>query len=223
MKPLSMETILNRINEIAYERGDELHFRDDFISKIEYNKSRITSTSKHEYNCIIEKEFSNNDIINILNYCYENNINLSAIIFTLSSRYNNMSTEDIIKIVPVVSKSFDSELGREYRIDNFIPIEAQHIDFYKHLFDKLLIYVWREDCEPCEKVEEELESHERSANSDISLFSVYGPGYASYLYDEYEVVGAPTILFLSGSKVNTRLLGATSSKSIKQEIEYLAH
>lgn len=100
-----------------------------------------------------------------------------------------------------------------------LPVRGERLQTFLRFGQPSVVYVWREDCEPCALVSAELE--EISPEDDIALFAVYGPGNASLLYENYNVTGAPTLLFVADGGVNTRLFGAQHRVAIESELSRL--
>lgn len=102
--------------------------------------------------------------------------------------------------------------------DRFLPILGDQIPVTMQLYSPGILYVWREDCDPCDLVREDFESL-LDEPDDLGLFAVYGPDHAELLNDRYDVVGGPTTLFFADGKVVTRLQGAFSQKVLENELE----
>ena len=85
---------------------------------------------------------------------------------------------------------------------------------------RAVVYVWQEDCEPCDLVRQTLEDL-LDAPEDIALFAVYGPDWAELLYEEFDVAGAPTTLFVLDGEVDSRLNGPHYPESYEGELETL--
>lgn len=102
--------------------------------------------------------------------------------------------------------------------DGFLPILGDQIPVIMQLYSPGILYVWREDCDPCDIVREDFESLLDDPD-DLGLFAVYGPVHAELLNDQYNVVGGPTTLFFADGQIITRLQGAFSRKVLDNEIE----
>lgn len=81
------------------------------------------------------------------------------------------------------------------------------------------MYIWLDDCEPCETVHEDLDDIFEQPVDDLALFSVYGPDHAELLAEEYDVSGGPTVLFFHTGTVDARLYGAQHREVLETEIE----
>jgi len=105
--------------------------------------------------------------------------------------------------------------------DTFLPIHCRHLEYVVQFYTTAIVYVWKDDCEPCDLVKADLDDCFEERNSDLGLFSVFGPEDPEYLERTYDVVGGPTILFLYEGEVDARLQGAHYPEIIENEIERL--
>ncbi|KAB1185358.1 MULTISPECIES: thioredoxin family protein [Haloferax] len=101
---------------------------------------------------------------------------------------------------------------------NFFPIDANLLPVALDAFDKAVVYVWREDCPPCDLMRDDLGTIGENREG-VALFSVYGPEWKESLNDQFEVVGAPTTLFVTDGTVDSRLHGAHYPEVITEELE----
>jgi hypothetical protein len=56
---------------------------------------------------------------------------------------------------------------------------------------------------------------------DLLLLSVYGPECPVLLEERFDIVGAPTVLFVRGGTVDSRMVGGREKTAIESEIETL--
>ena len=105
--------------------------------------------------------------------------------------------------------------------DQFLPVRGEVIPGLVKLTKKAIVYVWDEDCEPCDLVKGDLENTLEDDNREISLFAVYGPASSKILYENYDVVGAPTTLFFVNGAVDARLQGAYEPAVVEIEVDKL--
>lgn len=101
----------------------------------------------------------------------------------------------------------------------FFPVHVDHLVSLRDSLRKALIYIWREDCDPCDTMKGYLESEFGDRTDDVVLLSAYGPEDRQQLHDEYDVGGAPTLLFVRNGSVDARLLGAHPPSVLMTEFE----
>ncbi len=103
----------------------------------------------------------------------------------------------------------------------FLPVGFDRLQTALKFVPKAVVYVWLEDCPTCEIVRDDFDELFTTPPPDIGWFAVYGPDCSERLYDTYEVVGGPTVLFFVDGEVDTRLQGAQPRQTLEQEIQYL--
>lgn len=101
----------------------------------------------------------------------------------------------------------------------FLPIHGDHLEAYTGLFEKSLVYVWLDDCDPCDLLKEDFEVLFETPSTTIALFAVYGPDASRYLQERFDVVGGPTTLFMHGNQVWMRHQGAVRRAVLETDLE----
>jgi hypothetical protein len=81
------------------------------------------------------------------------------------------------------------------------------------------VYVWREECRPCDIVREWFEELFPEPPDDIGLYAVYGPDWAETVKEQFDVTVGPTTLFVVDGRVDCRHIGARTKASVEKEIE----
>lgn len=104
---------------------------------------------------------------------------------------------------------------------HFLAIPGDLLQGVLNLHRAAVVYVWKQDCPPCEIVRDDLGEIFDSDPDDIALFAVFGPESEDLLKDAYDVVGAPTLLFALNGSVDARLLGAHSREVVAAEVDNL--
>jgi hypothetical protein len=104
----------------------------------------------------------------------------------------------------------------------FLSLHGDQLPLALALSQRAMVYVWREDCDPCDTMRDEFEdAFGETGDDELGLYAVYGPDAAGFLYDRYDVAGAPTTLFVLDGTVDCRLEGAHYRSVIDSEIETL--
>lgn len=104
---------------------------------------------------------------------------------------------------------------------SFLPVDGHRLPFLVRAFERVIVYVWREDCPPCDLMQEDLAAVVDDGLEDVALFAVYGPDSMDVLAERYRVTGAPMTLFYLDGSVDARLRGANYQRVIRKEIEKL--
>lgn len=108
--------------------------------------------------------------------------------------------------------------------DGFTPIRGEEIAAFLERHPTAIIYVWGDDCEPCETVRSDLEAMQADGEipDSMGLAAVYGDQCQQLLRDRFDVAVAPTTLFCTGGRVDSRLIGAHHTQTLASEIEIIA-
>jgi thiol-disulfide isomerase/thioredoxin len=102
--------------------------------------------------------------------------------------------------------------------EGFVPVPAGRLPFFLAAFSRAIVYVWREDCPPCDKMRSDLEEAFADANVEVALLSVFGPDAPRVLREEYDVAGGPTTLFVEDGRVESRLIGANEPSYVRDHL-----
>lgn len=103
----------------------------------------------------------------------------------------------------------------------FMPVHADRLETVLHFFPKAVVYIWREDCDPCDLVREDFDEMFEEPPEDLGLLSVYGPADPDVLERAFGVPGGPTVLFVQRNRVLSRLYGAHHPATLQGEIDGL--
>jgi len=106
--------------------------------------------------------------------------------------------------------------------EGFVPILGNQLESVIRLHGRTIIYVWREECPPCDVMKEDLEELDSELVRDIGQFAVYGPKWAAHLQKTYDVTGGPVCLFAADGTVQSRLYGSHYPDVIESEIRSLS-
>ncbi|WP_144906065.1 thioredoxin family protein [Halobellus captivus] len=101
----------------------------------------------------------------------------------------------------------------------FLPISGTRLPLVANIYEKAVVYVWLDDCDPCETVRRDLDEIFGDVCEDLALFAVYGPAHQELLADQYDVRGGPAVLFFYEGLVDARLYGAQYQDVFETEIE----
>lgn len=102
--------------------------------------------------------------------------------------------------------------------EGFLPIRGEDLGRLVAYTPAGVVYVWQDDCEPCDVMAERLADLVDEV-ADLAALSVYGPGDMEALYDEFDVYGAPTTLFVADSRIDSRLVGTQPPQAIERELK----
>lgn len=101
------------------------------------------------------------------------------------------------------------------------PLIGDELPLFLEQYPAAVIYFWREGCEPCDAVREDLVAvvEEYAEASDVEFGAVYGPNHLEVIRSEYDVEAAPTLLFCVDGAVDSRLVGPYPTEAIQREVQ----
>jgi len=169
----------------------------------------------------LEVRFSDPEVPDRLATLGEQDLRFVAQYCALAERVEALSHDDLVRTVAVLAQFQGTPPRTEGAPDPFLPVRGDQLPTLVQLTRRAVVYVWQEDCEPCDLVRETFEDLLDGPPGDIALFAVYGPGWAELLYEEFDVAGAPTTLFVLDGAVDSRLNGPHYPESYEGELETL--
>jgi hypothetical protein len=144
-----------------------------------------------------------------------------ALYLTLSERLPELPVETRIRTVPLLQGFRGSPPREEGAPAAFVPVHGDRLRTVTRLFPRSIVYVWLEDCEPCDDLRGTFDELFPEPPDGIELFAVYGPDYARYLHEEYDVKGGPVTLFMLRDTVDSRVYGAKHERVYEGEVDQL--
>jgi hypothetical protein len=144
-----------------------------------------------------------------------------ALYLTLTERLPELPAETRIRTVPLLQGFRDSPPREDGAPEAFVPIHGDRLRTVTRLFPRSIVYVWLDDCEPCDELHAMFDELFPEPPEGIELFSVYGPDYAEYLHHEYDVKGGPVTLFMLRDTVDSRVFGAKHERVYEGEVDQL--
>jgi hypothetical protein len=134
---------------------------------------------------------------------------------------NNNNKETTIRSICGIEILQNSSSKRSGDPDYFVPSNEKILRRIVRFFPKSVIYVWKDECRPCDLVKSDLEEIFAKDYKSISLFSMPGPENSKFLYEGYDIIGAPTLLLASYGDVIYRHQGAKYKSAIESDLNKL--
>lgn len=210
------ESVINDLieHDIISEEGDFLRITDEFQNVRDEVREEGTDSS--------ERDEQWTDSINRLSESDDSvDSEIVADAIAIKRRIDGISRESALRIAFSL-RQFENPPPTEGVPDGFTPLSKPDIEPFLDINPVSIIYVWREECDPCDSVKDHLEElHRSDVTENIGTGAIYGPDCASYLYENYEVGGAPTTLFFANGQVDSRLIGLHAKEIYESEIEIL--
>jgi len=149
----------------------------------------------------------------------------------------NKYTQNLIEPEYVALSEMDSlsSLERQYALTIFdafysgrrhrdgtphacLDIRGSRLPFISETYKKSIVYIWRDDCKPCDKMKKYLNKIYSDIEVELPLFSIYGPNSKNILLEKYNIKSGPILLFFRDNEIDCRIQGLQTKCSVKTEI-----
>lgn len=207
MNPGDVMTTLLENQIITESVTGSIDFTDSFKGLVDEARSRVSEGSVS----------GDTNIAHLLAESPE----LAALDVVLESRVPDLPRSTLIQAVTVLDYIDSPPEYTSGAPEHFLPVQGGRLPSLLAVHDRAIVYIWREDCKPCDLVFDDFSEIFFEPPEDISLFAVYGPPSTKLLSEGYDVIGAPTILFVVDGEVDARLVGAPPRVQLESEVEYL--
>jgi thiol-disulfide isomerase/thioredoxin len=212
-----LETLIDAGVLEPSDSGDSFSLSAGFLAAVADAEDALAGGSSIE--SALDERFDDGTVVEALASLDGVDRQFVATYCALADRFEALAHDDLVRTVAVLRQLQGEAPRTEGAPDQFLPVHGERLSALLPLTQRGIVYVWREDCEPCDLVRETLEDLLEEDADDVALFAVYGPDAAEYLYEHYDVGGAPTTLFVVDGEVDSRLQGAHYSESYAGEIE----
>jgi hypothetical protein len=201
--------------------GDDLRVGDAFQRAVEANLETIESADDGTH--LFEEFVDDADVRATLRNAVDDDPEFFARYLTLAEWLDGLTHRQTLDVAIVVHQFTDEPPRADGAPADFLPIRGETLGTVASLYERSIVYIWRDQCPACETVREDFEAiFADGTPEDVALLSVYGPDCARYLQEEFDVVGGPTVLYVRNGEVETRLQGANGRAVLENEIELLA-
>jgi thiol-disulfide isomerase/thioredoxin len=139
----------------------------------------------------------------------------------LESVFSDTSQEDLIQTASVMLHLRYDPPSNSGTPEPLLLVSPDQLQILLQIHSKAVVYVWRDDCPPCDEMKGVLENAFSEPPTGISLFSVYGTESPELLEERYDVVAGPTTLFVVNGSVDSRLHGAHYEEVVHTQLEIL--
>lgn len=146
---------------------------------------------------------------------------MAGLFVELHPRLASFDLEQILHLTIVLENVIMDPAPSEGSPRAFLPIHADRLPTIFPVLQQAIVYIWLEDCDPCEQVVNAFNELFSQPPGNIALYAVYGPEDAELLEGKFDVSGGPTTLFVKNGTIETRLYGRQSKTVLDKEIKLL--
>lgn len=218
---------------MGHTTGDELLFSSgvltaadgrvslsaQFESTIDDYRATITDLPRSELSRLIREKVDAEPVVDSLVELAALDPGVGAELCALSDHVE-VTTNDWLPLLPVLRLFRNEAAPTDGVPDGFVPVPGEHVPHLADIYSRVLVYIWLDDCPPCDVLKRRLESI-FDHRAGVLLFAVYGPAHREFLAQAYDVTAGPALLFMRDGTVDTRLYGAHGAGVIDTELERL--
>lgn len=203
--------------DILEEDGELLGLSPSFEEERRHQREQIDNLPAAERQAEFQSVLGDSD-----SWIQDINQDLACDAIALREFLPDLDSDDAIEIA-FAMRRFDNPPRSSRAPDGFTPIRGREIPAFLGRNPVSVLYFWRDDCEPCEALRTELEAIVENGILDdrVGLGAIYGPDSLEFIYDEYEVGVAPTVLFCADGRVDSRYIGAKHRATLEAEIKII--
>lgn len=201
---------------IVVESADGLY---ELSAEFEETLSRVTSATSQEPAAseLALENAAPTDELAVL----EDHEEYSAIYSALDAALDTATHVQKLQLIPLINAFHGSGVELDGVPEYFYPVPGDLLNHLLSHYKRAIVYVWRHDCPPCRTVKADFETFFEQPPTDIALFAVYGPEWASLLQEQFDITGGPATLFIVNGEVDARLYGAHPRDTLRNELETL--
>lgn len=204
--------------DVLAARGDRVTTTDRFESLLE--RYGETSPSREEVASTVRDRVGDGDVVEpLVDLCAEDPRTLAELC-ALEDLLGSPPLDALLGVLPTLRLFRPDPEPTDGVPDSFVPVPALHVPALSRIYSRCLVYVWLEDCPPCDTVRADLEAL-FSEPRGVMAFAVYGPASSEFLLEEYDVNAGPALLFMRDGRVDVRLYGAQPRETLESELETL--
>lgn len=200
---------------IEDERGG-LRFTSDFLTTLEEVESFVTRADEAEIMDELDSVTGDEDVSRTLLDIGTESGRLVMEYLALS-QFEGLSHLERLQALTVFDTFYVPPPPTEGSPEMFLPVRGERLPFLFEMNDRAIVYIWREDCPPCEIVKDDLDEIFSRQPEDVGLFSVYGPDCSELLQERYDITGGPTTLFIEDGEIDYRVYSAPPRDLLLEE------
>ncbi|WP_137285764.1 thioredoxin family protein [Halorussus salinisoli] len=202
---------------ILVEAGDTVSLSPSFESSVDDYRGEIADSSREELARLVSEYVDEERVVEPLVRLGEKDPRTVAELRALRDHLNTRSKADELTLLPVLRLFRANDVDTDGSPESFVPVPGDQLPELAVIYSPVLVYVWLDDCPPCDTLKRRLESIFDHTKGVLPL-SVYGPDHQAFLAREYDVTAGPAMLFMVDGRVETRLYGAHDTDVITTEL-----
>jgi hypothetical protein len=216
-------TTINRLKEegvITSDGNGGLRLTNELRQRIDREKTRVSTFEKDEAIDELSAVTSDTSRAERLFEACEHDDGVLAEYLALG-RFDMLSKTDRLRGLILLNSLRGQPLRDEGAPEAFVPTDGNRLPLLLQMCECAIVYIWMEDCDPCDLMKKELNHIFEESPGEFGLFAVHGPSAEEVLRDRYQVDYAPVTLYFHRGEIDVRLQGAPTSRAIENEVDNL--
>lgn len=201
-------------------RGEDVTTTERFEAAVETYAAEVSTLPSGELASLLGERLEREAVVGPFAELGAEDPRTVAELFALQDGLESSSDDDCLALLPVLWLFRHVETSTEGVPEPFVPVPATYLPHLTRIYSPSLVYVWLDDCPPCEAVKADLESIFEEPR-ELLPFAVYGPDHREFLAETYDVTAGPVLLFMLGERVDVRLHGAQPERAVRSELSTL--
>lgn len=215
--PTTVETLLDE--GVLTESGG-LTTSETYLAAVDRWRDRLTDTPEPGRD-VVASTVDDPAVADRLGAVSEFDPEFVATYLALDETLDVYTAEELVRVAVGVDQLGPDHPPSDGAPDAFLPIRGSDIRTYTTLYERAIVYTWREDCDPCDAIRSDFDEIFADGAEETLLLAVYGPNWSELLHEEYDVDAGPTTLFMRDGAVDARLVGAPYTQVVAKEVEIL--
>lgn len=222
MIPKSIITKLIAENILTEHRAEQIAIDHSFRATVSELQDELRGQSTDDVRTQIHQVTSDPQIATVLSDASTLDREKVARYITLKQTVDELSHGQALGLSVIFEYVADGWPRSDGAPAGFISVRGDDLGKLVSLYERCLVYAWRDNCPGCETVKSDL-AEIVGANPDAKVLplAVYGPECAGMLDQDFDVVGAPTTLFTLSGAVDSRLVGTASRDALEREFSVI--
>lgn len=212
------ERLLARLveNDVIDDSGTAPVFSDSFRDSVDAYESELALHEEDALGEAVRDEAPELQIPNGGSTFDANDVPYLAELLALRDRLADAETA--LQVLPTLDLFGENPPPVEGTPELFVQVSGDRLRTLVKLYNRTIVYAWGYECPPCETVRGDLDEILDEPMEGIPLLAVCGEGCSRLLYEEFELKGAPTVLFMIDGRVDLRLEGAQHVEVLENEL-----
>lgn len=207
---------------VLQTRDEDVTTTGHFEATVEEYAAEVAGLPPDELPALVGDRLDREAVVEPLAELGAEDPRIVAELFALQDHLDPSSDDDTLALLPVLWLFRPVETPTDGVPDSFVPVPATHLPHLTRIYSPALVYVWLDDCAPCEALKDDLESiFGEPEPPRLMPFAVYGPDHRAFLRETYSVTAGPVLLFMLGGQVDSRLYGDQPERTVRSELSTL--